>query len=231
MDIDWNVLGTVLKETGLVHLGFVTVALAYLVRDVLHLRVLAVVGYALFLADGVRMLDTETSTVQAWHAFFLLANAVHAFLLHRQRRREHLTTEEQTLYDVAFPSLTVGAARRLMRCGRFETLPDGQVLTSQGREGSAIHAIVEGTIEILVDDEPVTVARPGQLIGEIGFLAGGCATATAVATRRARVLTWQRDKLERRMGRSPDLHDAVYAAFGRDLARKVAEQSLRPRRP
>ena len=228
--IEWESLRQGFVEGGLLHLGFLTVAGAYLLRDVLHLRVLAIAGYALFIADSIRA-DMPNPALLGWYGLFLLVNGVHAWRLARERRRELLSAEERHLADLAFASLATAAARRLMRCGRFLDLEDGAVLLRQGVEGRSVYAIARGEIDVIVDGERVARAVPGQLVGEIGFLAGGVATASAIARGPVRALVWERAKLQKAIDRSAMLHDAVFAAFGHDLARKVAEQSLRPRTP
>ncbi len=229
MTIDWAAVQHNLLQMGLLHLGFVTVALAYLVRDVFYLRLLAVLGYGFFIGESLRQGMPNTALL-GWYALFLVANAGHAWHLAVERRRDHLTADERRLADLAFPGLSAAAARRLMRQGHWRDLEPGTVLLSEGHVGSRVYALAEGMVDVVVDGEVVAAAQPGQLVGEVGFLAGGPATATAVAREKLRALVWDRSSLERGMRRAPDLHDAVYAAFGSDLARKVADQTLRPRR-
>jgi hypothetical protein len=227
--LDWSLVSAEVVDMGFVHLGFITVALAYAARDVLHLRLLAVLGYGFFLAALLQAVSPPSLSQTGWYGVFFIANLVHAVWLARDRRREHISPEERLLLDRAFPSLAIGPARRLMRLGRWATLPDGSELTAQGRAGEAVYALLSGNADILVDGERIHAARAGQFVGEIGFLAGGSATATARARGELRALVWDRRILEKAMRRSPEIHDTVYAAFGCDLARKVAEQSLRPR--
>lgn len=228
--MDWETWRQAAIDMGLLHLGFLTVACAYLVRDVLYLRLLAVAGYGFFIAEGLRAMAMPNPTLLAWYTLFLVVNAVQAWHVAQERRRAHLTPNERRLADLCFASLDTAAARRLMRHGLWRDLADGTELAQQGRAGDAIYAIAKGRVTILVDGEAVAEAVPGQLVGEIGFLTRGPATATAAACGPVQVLVWDRRKLQRAIDRSPMLHDAAFAAFGIDLARKVAEQSLRPRR-
>lgn len=226
--MDWSILQQELSERGFLHLGFLCVALAYLFRDVFYLRMLAVVGYGFFVLAVVKR-GMPDPALLGWYGLFIAVNGVQAGILAHERRREHLTPEERALVDLAFSRLAVGPVRRLMRRGRWVTFPDGFRFTVQDRLSPAVYALLEGEAEISVDGMALTTATPGQFIGEIGFLAGGPATATARARGSVRALAWERGELERAMRRDPELHDTVYAAFGCDLARKVAEQSLKRR--
>jgi CRP-like cAMP-binding protein len=223
-------LRAVLVAGGVLHLGFATVALAYVFRDVLSLRVLAAAGYGLFLVHSLPGADLGGRVEAGWYALFMALNAGHAAVLAYERRCASLTPDERRLSGLAFASVDVGAARRMMRRGSWHDLPAGTVLARQGEQATALYAVLAGRVDILVDDLPVATAGPGEFVGEIGFLAGGPATGSAVVAAPVRALVWQRGELERAMRRTPELHATAYAAFGSDLARKVAQQSLRPRR-
>ncbi|MFW5678626.1 MAG: cyclic nucleotide-binding domain-containing protein [Pseudomonadota bacterium] len=214
---------------GLLHLGFATVALAYLFRDMLHLRVVAALGYALFLAHTLPQGSAEALVAGGWYVAFLLVNLGHALMLAYQRRCDSLTAEERRLTATALASLDVGAARRMMRRGTWLDLAPGTRLTQRGERGTRLYALLRGRVDVEIDGVAVAEAGPGEFVGEIGFLANGPATATATAAGPVRALVWDRDELERAIRRSPELHATVHAAFGSDLARKVATQSLRPR--
>ncbi len=228
--LDGSTLLEAVRSGGVLHLGFATVALAYLFRDILHLRLLAVAGYGLFIVHTVSQGTTTALTAAAWYTLFLLVNAVQAALLAYQRRCESLTAEERRLAGGAFASIDVGAARRMMRRGTWKTLAPGAVLSEEGEKGKALYAILYGRVAIEARGETVAEAGPGEFIGEIGFLSRGPATATAVAAEPVRALVWDRNELEQAIRRAPELHATAHAAFGSDLARKVAQQSLGPRR-
>ncbi len=222
-------LRAVLVAGGVLHLGFATVALAYVFRDVLSLRVLAAAGYGLFLVHTLPETALADRVEAGWYALFLVLNAGHAAVLAYERRCASLTPDERRLAGLAFASVDVGAARRMMRRGSWRDLPAGTVLAREGESGRSLYAVLSGRVDVLVDGAPVATAGAGEFVGEIGFLAGGPATATAVVAAPVRALVWDRGELERAMRRTPELHATAYAAFGSDLARKVAQQSLRPR--
>ncbi len=227
-----NLMWDQLAQEGLVHAGFLLVALAFLLRDILYLRLVAMGAYSFFICYQLAAGIPASWPVFGWYVLFAAINAVQSAILWHERRLKHLTSEERQLYDIAFPALDVGAVRRIMRRGKWRSLQEGESLTVQGERCAFVYAVLDGCIDIEVDGRPVAQGGPGQFIGEIGFLAKVAATATTVvSSRQARVLAWSRQDLEKMLRRSPELRSTTHAAIGRDLARKIAEHTVRTIRP
>ena len=221
-----------LADQGLRHAGFLMVALAYLLRDFLHLRLMALGAYSFFVGYQFTYGGPISWPIVGWYALFCAINAVQAAILWHERRLKHLTPEERRLYEIAFPALDVGAVRRLLRKGTWKTLRAGDCLTKKGEACPYVYALLEGSLRIEVEGCLIADGRPGQFVGEIGFLARIPATADAVvASDEARLLAWSRHDLEQMMLRSSELRSTVYAAFGRDLARKLVDHSMQAMGP
>jgi hypothetical protein len=67
------------------------------------------------------------------------------------------------------------------------TLPEGHVLIRQGDQDDHVFLVLDGILEVLVDDEPVGEVGPGAVLGERAALGDGRRTATVRARTRARV--------------------------------------------
>ena len=89
---------------------------------------------------------------------------------------------------------------RIMRGGgrpTFRKLRAGEVLTSQGDAGSDIYLVVNGVLEVLVDEEPIAQIGPGAIAGERAALEGGQRTSTLRALTPVKVAITQLDLLDR----------------------------------
>ena len=89
----------------LIHAGFALTAFAFLVRDILWLRLLAIlanacVGLAAYQAGAEPRWD-----IVAWAATFVAINAVHSAWLVYERHIIRLTEEEKPLTETAFQAL------------------------------------------------------------------------------------------------------------------------------
>lgn len=101
--------------------------------------------------------------------------------------------------DQDSPALTVaaesGAERALsttiMRSGarsEVERVPEGTRLVTQGEEGTDVHLVLDGVLDVEVDGCVVAQLGPGAVMGERAALEGGRRSATVVAHTPARVV-------------------------------------------
>jgi hypothetical protein len=67
------------------------------------------------------------------------------------------------------------------------TLDAGEVLVTQGEEGTQVYLILDGMFVVEVDGREVAEIGPGAVVGERAALEGGVRTATLRASTRARV--------------------------------------------
>ena len=226
---------TALIVENLVHVGFGFGALAFLLRDVLWLRIVAVVSYAVFTTVAVRKGADAAWTVLPWYGAFMAINLVRAGLIAYERHLWRFTSDEAALHAMAFPMLARQPAKRMMSAGCWETAAPGEVLTREGEVAAKVWLIVSGRVHVTLAGKPIVNLGPGQFVGEIGFIARqpASATATVVAGEdglQPRFLTWDAAALRRRLDRDAALRSTFESAFGTDLARKIADQNVRARR-
>jgi CRP/FNR family transcriptional regulator, cyclic AMP receptor protein len=60
-------------------------------------------------------------------------------------------------------------------------VPAGATLAHQGRPGREFIVVLEGSVDVLIDDEVVATCGAGDYFGEIALLEHGTRTATVVA--------------------------------------------------
>lgn len=222
----------------LIHIGFVATALAFLVRDILWLRLLAVLSYSLFCIVATTVADGPAWHLVLWYVTFITINLGHAAYLLYERTLVKLTATERQVRDVAFPSLDRVQVKRLLRSGKWIDFAQSECLTRQGKIAGYLYLIAEGEASVRVDEQEVANLVAGRFVGEIGFLARRPATATtsAVATsgdeqKACRCLVWKAEKLRHRLARDPAMKSVMYAALGADLAAKVADYNVKITRP
>ena len=201
------------------HASFFLVVLAMLMSSILALRVLAlasgVIGFfyaAMILTDPVGA---------AWDIAFIAANAAQLSLMAWRSRTVHFSDEDHQFHQTAIPLVQTALARRLINTGNWRDLDAGTELTRQGEAVDTLTFIVDGTVEIRVDGQPVATCRFGDFVGELGIFSDHPATATAVAATQLRVLAFDRQALMRAQRREPQLRLALDAAFNTNLRHKL----------
>ncbi|MBL8567242.1 MAG: patatin-like phospholipase family protein [Hyphomicrobiaceae bacterium] len=96
----------------------------------------------------------------------------------------------------------------------------GEVLVRQGDAAHSMFIVVSGRFSVSLEGRPNAICEigPGQPIGEIAFLSGGCRTATVTALRDGLVLRLERADFDSLVARSPALWRVVTTALARRLA-------------
>ena len=219
--------GSTVLTQGLIHAGYILTAIAFLLRDILWLRVLAIlanlcVAYAAFRSGGA-----THWIVISWATAFVIINLGHSIWLIYERHVRRFTEEEQRLRDTAFPALDPVWVRRLLRCGTWTDLQSDHYLARQGERLRELILIASGEAAVKVGERTVSHLSAGKFVGEISFLGDDPASATVLSKEPMRCIVWRQDELQRIFERRPELRNTFHAAIGRDLAQKIASHNIK----
>ena len=216
----------------LVHLGFALTAGAWLVRDILLLRLLAIASYLVF---SIFLLTTQAApslTYLSWYALFLAINAVQAAQLFYDRRLRRMSLEDRQLACEVFPALDPLAVKRLFAMARRAQVDSPHTLTREGQRSRFVYLIAEGAADVAIAGRRVATLGRGRFVGEIGLIANRPANATVSIDPPAgtvtRLLVWRQSDLRTKLERDELLRGAILAAIGSDLAAKLECHNLRP---
>jgi CRP-like cAMP-binding protein len=112
----------------------------------------------------------------------------------------------------------------LDQLGRETSMTDaaaGATLFEEGDPADGVAAIVEGTVEISKDGRSLATLGAGSVLGELSlFLPAASRTATAKASSPVRMITWQADDVQGRLGR----HERLATSIVADMASVLAER-------
>ena len=216
--------GDIATDT-LLHGAYFLTALAFLVRDVLWLRLLAISANALAITAGLHAGMGMLDETQYWFVLLIAINVVHAGLLVYERRLMRLTPEEQCLYASTFAALDRTVVKKLLRAGQWCSIKDGDILASEGKRPERLILISEGHADVVLGQRQIAELGTGRFICEISFITQQPANATVRARGPLRCLSWERVALERRLARDPELCAVMNAAIGSNLATKISTQN------
>ncbi len=214
----------VIFEDDLLHLSYLLAAVSFYLRDILLLRVVAMLSALVGVVYQFVLPSEPSWNVVLWLGLFTLINASRIVGLWLERRRVRLTEEERELYEVVFSKFTAVEFMKLLRLGHWHDGAPGEVIAEQGRELQDLKLISNGEVSILKDEVEVDRSRDGALIGEMSFISGGPATATVRCERDTRYLSWNKDDLRKLLRRNPTMDIAMTSVFSLDLTRKLAER-------
>jgi thioredoxin reductase (NADPH) len=137
------------------------------------------------------------------------------------------TTGQQPVFEMVpddprFPVLDQEALDELAEFGHVIELDPGDVLYRAGQELWDFFVLLEGTIDVVRDDESQEVVvsyGAGHFIGELGLLTGQRTYLTARAVSAGRALVLPHDDFRRMLATKPTISDVIFSAL---VARREA---------
>lgn len=99
----------------------------------------------------------------------------------------------------------------------------GHEVFKQGRQEQFAYVISSGTAEVLIDGESVAEIPEGEMIGEVGLLARGPASATVVSKTPMSLLAIPHQQFQKVLEETPGLGIAI----ARELAQRLQATDAR----
>jgi hypothetical protein len=204
------------------HLGFLLIALSFLVRDMVWLRTLSVVSQVVLIVYNYFGPPEPLWLVIAWSLAFLGINLVQIWALFNERRGVQFSEREQALYTRIFSSLSPIEYMKLLRLGQWKTVEAGTTLALAGRPLNDVLFIYDGGATVQRDGQVLARLSDGAFIGEMEFFSHKAATATVVVDAPTTCLSWSQADLRRLLTRNPAMTPAIQAAFSADMVQKLS---------
>jgi CRP-like cAMP-binding protein len=203
------------------HLGNILFLGAYLVRDILWLRVITVVATLSLVMYYYCCHATPMYEAIAWNSVFILVNVVQITLLFFERCPVYLGEEELRIYRSVFKSLTPREFVKLVQKASTGRVRPGEVLLEQGAHVDNLTLLVSGLAAVEVQGRRVAEVGDLQFLGEMAFLTQQPASARVVALERCDFLAWPIDDLRRLLESHVDLDAKIQRILGADLVSKL----------
>lgn len=207
------------------HLASVLTMAAYLLKDILWLRLLTILSCFAGIAFNFIVPSTPLWTVIYWNILFAVINIVQVAIIIKQRSSVHFTEEEKELHDTLFKNFAPFEFMKLMRVGKWLEAKDGEVLATEQKPIDRIMLIYNGLVEVESKGKEVAKLKDGNFIGEVSFITGGAATATVRALRPTRYVAWPKEAIRQLLNRNPSMKFAMQAMLSTDLSKKLMHRA------
>jgi len=200
------------------HIAYAFLIISMMMRTMHWLRLFAIAAgsisaiYYFTLADFVSMF---------WESLFSFVNIIQLTLLAIENRRGKFSEDEQLFFATVLQNVERAHARKLIRTARSQEHETGTILVTQDTWPKQLKFIVRGHAAITLDDKQIAIAGPGDFIGEMSYLTGKAASATATALTHVRFLAFDRTRLETELDKYASLRHALEAGFNRNLVDKL----------
>ncbi len=202
----------------LLHLGFLLIAVALLVKRPIVARFLVGGAALVWLVRGVLLGDVASAI---WSG---LIAGLALILVGRNIWRDKVvrfTPDEQHMMDSLFDGLPRSRARHLVDQGVWISGKAGDTLTREGEPVDHLYYLAEGEARVLCQGIEVGHCGAGDLIGELTVLSGETATATVVLTRASRFWCAPAEDLRPYVEAHEDIRRAIEHGFATVLKAKL----------
>ncbi|OIO60080.1 MAG: hypothetical protein COZ46_06010 [Verrucomicrobia bacterium CG_4_10_14_3_um_filter_43_23] len=203
--------------------------LAFIVRDILTLRWISVMGYAMWIA----YLLTQTAVLWIailWSFLFILVNLFRIYLIYKENRGVSFSEEEKDLFLTVFQNFTPVEFMRLIKQATWVDFDKGEKLIDEGGQVKDIMLIYKGSANVVAHGIERALLLPDQFVGEMSYLSGHPASASVVANEPMRIVKWSQEDLKAFTRRQPSLKNAFLSLLTTDLSTKLrrSDQSEPP---
>jgi hypothetical protein len=205
------------------HLASILTMAAYLLKDILWLRLLTILSC--FAGIAFNYFEPATRTMIYWNVLFAIINIVQVAIIIKQRSSVHFTEEEKELHDTLFKNFAPFEFMKLMRVGKWLEAKQGEILATEQKPIDRIMLIYNGLVGVESKGKEVAKLKDGNFIGEVSFIAGGAATATVRALRPTRYVAWPKEAIKKLLNRNPSMRFAMQAMLSTDLTKKLMHRA------
>jgi Popeye protein conserved region len=202
------------------HAANILLLLAYSVRDILWLRILALTSSLIAMPYFLRQPKPLWEAI-IWSSVFATINAFQSWRLLVERRPVKLTPEEEDVRRLIFGELPPRKVLRILSIGAWTTVKTGERLLERGKSVEAISLIVRGKVRISREDRVLGELAAGDIVGSALHLSGAPADVDAVAVEPVRSVRWEIDPLDRYLAANPETRIVLQSHLARDLAGKL----------
>jgi CRP-like cAMP-binding protein len=204
----------------LIHAANMLFLVAYMVRDILWLRILTVI--ATFCLIPYYFTRAEPMMVPIyWSLVFAALNVYWIVRLLLERAPMKLNADEQRLCELVFRTMSPREMITLLKLATWEHAETGECFVERHKPSNRLMVIYSGRACAEVDGLRVTELEPGQFIGSIDYVTQETAPADILAIEPTRYVSWPKLELKDFMRRNPELHSALKSTLAIDLARWI----------
>jgi Popeye protein conserved region len=207
------------------HLASILTMVAYLLRDILWLRLLTILSCFAGILFNYWVPSTPLWSVITWNSLFAVINIVQIAIIIKERTGIEFTEEERELHETLFKNFAPFEFMKLMRIAHWHQVAPGDVLTVEGKPLDSMMLIYNG--RLVVEKQGVKSAEllDGNFIGEVSFISGGAATATVRAIEPTRYVSWRKKEIDALLKRNPSMRLAMQGMLSTDLSKKLSHRA------
>lgn len=167
--------------------------------------------------------NLSAAVIQVTWIFISAVGITRMYLINSRLR---FTDQEQLFMGDVLAGLPRARARALLDTGIWMTAKAGTILTREGERLNHLCYLASGSADILVAGQKIAETRTGTVIGDVTYLSGEPATATARVSEQMHLLRFEADKLREFLGKNEDIRNSMEQNLANQLRTKLIATSL-----
>lgn len=194
-------------------IGFI----AYLMTNVLWLRILLIIGASIYIYTGIIL---KLDSMVGWHIAYGLINLVQVCFILLDKRTAFLPESIRDIYTHQFQTLSSKEFKRLIHIHNNQERAPGMFLKN-GEDNDRLFLILKGSVIIQKKGKTVTDCQAGDFLGEMSLLTGNSICANVIVERNLTYAYWSLNDLKKLETRNPSLYSRFMMAVSYNLAKKL----------
>ena len=204
------------------HLSFAAAALSFLMRDIILLRVIAILSSLLGILYNFFVAAEPLWLVIFWLSVFIVINLYQTITILFESRLVEFSESELDIRNKFLKQLSLSHFKKLINLGRYQTFPEAAQIIRMNQDAPELKLIISGAVKIKQNDKILATLQAGSFIGEVSFTSGSKASANVSASEETKVISWDQMGLRKLLLANPCLHLIFSEIINKDLAQKLS---------
>jgi len=190
---------------------------AYILVNILWLRILLVIASTIYIISGVSL---GITSMVGWNSAYLAINLYHITFLLLDKITISLPDETKDIYHRFFSTLSTREFKKLIMMNQF-CIFHREIIIQESEMTDKLFIVLAGEVDIVKSGKKIASLKPGHLIGEMSFMSHESASANAVALGNVQCAYWTHADLEKLKFKNIQVYNKFLSIIGCDLVRKL----------
>lgn len=202
----------------LLNVYYLGVAVAFLVKDILWLRVIMIIAGFCMISQAIL---GQNLIIIGWVSLFTMINIIQVIIILHENRDIKLNPDLNSIYEMIFKNLTKREFQLLWEKSEREFIDAEKYLCRDGDELDRIILIISGNALVSKNGRTAAQLKTGSFVAEMSYLTHLPTSADVIATSATEIRFWTHKTLQRIERLYPDLHNKFQLVLSRDLTNKL----------
>jgi hypothetical protein len=198
---------------------------SYLFIDILYLRIVSMIGAFGYILGGLLAgyRAEGMMVIILFSVFNIFINIVQIIKMILNKKPIFLSNELKNIYMSNFSTMTPKEFLAIYKMAISNIAYSGEYLAQINQPINEVILIVQGSVDVMKNDQVVVQLDTGFFVGEMSFITGGVASATVKVSENSVVkyIFWNKALLLQLEKSNPILYSKIKDVISRNLIKKL----------